>query len=258
MLRSGPFAVERHAQILERLKRDGRLEATALAVEFGISTETIRRDLLSLEREGLLRRVHGGAVTHSEHDSVPDVRQRASLMTSEKATIAQIAAALVPASSVVLMDGGTTTHALAEVYPIDRATTVVTPSLSIATTLLKRSAADVHTLGGDVSPKTWSEGGLWTLRALENINADVLFLGCSGFSAKAGATTSDQVDGEVKRAMISRARRVILLADSTKVGLQHLYSFAQPSDVHLLVTGAGANPDEIQSISDAGVEIQFA
>lgn len=250
------FAVERKALMLDRLRTNGRLEATALAREFGISTETIRRDLIALEQAGSLQRVHGGAVLEAPREAVPDVRQRGSLMTSEKAAIARLAAELVPVAGLVLIDGGTTTQAFAEVYPLDRATTVVTPSLNVAMTLLERSAASVHTLGGDVSPRTWSEGGPWTLRALESITADVVFLGCSGFSADQGATTSNGVDGEVKRAMVASARRRVMLADSTKVGARHLTSFAQLGQIDVLVTDRRADQQELDRIAAAGVEVR--
>ncbi|WP_270886074.1 DeoR/GlpR family DNA-binding transcription regulator [Pedococcus sp. 5OH_020] len=255
---SSAFAVERHTLILERLKSEGRLAAAALAEEIGTSTETIRRDLIALEQAGSLRRVHGGAVLESRRGDVPDVHQRGSLMTNEKAAIARLAASQVPVAALVLIDSGTTTHALAEAYPVDRGTTVVTPSLPVATTLLKRPGSRVHTLGGEVSPRTWSEGGSWTLRALQGLRAEVVFLGCSGFSAGLGATTSDEVDGDVKRGMVAAARRVVVLADSSKIGSQHLMTFAELDQIDLLITGRRADPRELQLISDAGVEIQTA
>lgn len=252
------FAVERQALILERLRTNGSISAAALADEFGLSTETIRRDLIGLEKAGSLRRVHGGAVLGTHRGFVPDVRQRGSLMTAEKTAIAELAATLVPVAALVLVDGGTTAQAFAEVYPLDRATTVVTPSLTVATALLERPAGSVHTLGGEVSPRTWSEGGSWTVRALENIHADLVFLGCSGLSATQGATTSDQVDGNVKRAMVAAARRVVVLADSSKIGSQHLTVFAEPGEIDVLITGRRADPQELERIAASGVEVMLA
>lgn len=244
--------------MLDRLRADGRLEATELARQFGLSTETIRRDLITLEQAGVLHRVHGGAVLGTSRGAVPDVQQRKSLMTSEKQAIAAIAADLVPVAALVLIDAGTTTHAFAEVYPLDRATSVVTPSLNVATTLLERSAPSVHTLGGDISPHTWSEGGSWTVRALEGITAEVAFLGCSGFSADSGATTSDGVDGEVKRAMVASARRRVVLADSSKIGSHHLTMFAQMSQIDILITGRHADARELERIAALGVDVRTA
>jgi len=252
------FAVERQALILERLRANGSISAAALAGELDLSTETIRRDLISLEQAGSLRRVHGGAVLGSHRGFVPDVRQRGTLMTSEKSAIAEVAASLVPVSALVLVDGGTTARALAEIYPLDRATTVVTPSLHVATALLERPAESVHTLGGEVSPRTWSEGGSSTVRALEAIRADIVFLGCSGFSAERGATTSDQVDGDVKKAMVAAARKTVVMADSSKIGSQHLTAFAGLDQVDILITGHDTDADEIRRITDAGVEVRLA
>lgn len=255
---AGAFAVERQALILDRLRANGSVTAAGLAEEFGLSTETIRRDLITLEQAGSLRRVHGGAVLGSQRGFVPDVRQRGSLMTAEKKAIADLAAAIVPVAALVLIDGGTTARALAEVYPLDRATTVVTPSLTVATALLERPSGTVHTLGGEVSPRTWSEGGAWTVRALQNIRADIVFLGCSGFAAGQGATTSDQVDAEVKRAMVAAARRVVVLADSSKIGSQHLATFADLDQIDVLITGRQADTAELELIEKAGVEIHQA
>lgn len=252
------FAIERQALILERLRSNGSIGAAALAEELDLSTETIRRDLITLEQAGSLRRVHGGAVLGSTREFVPDVRQRGSLMTAEKSAMAERAAALVPVAALVLIDGGTSAHALAGVYPLDRATTVVTPSLMVATALLGRPGGSVHTLGGEVSPRTWSEGGTWTVNALRSIRADIVFLGCSGFSSAQGATTSDQVDGEVKRAMVASARRVVVLADSSKIGSQHLTAFADLSQIDVLITGRRADPAELERIEAAGVEVQLA
>lgn len=253
---AGAFAIERHARILQRLEDDGRVEATALAAEFGLSTETIRRDLIFLEEAGSLRRVHGGAVLGTGGRGAPDIGKRGTLMTAEKAAIAELAATFVPAAAVVLIDGGTTAAALAEAYPTDRATTVITQSLIVASALLRRSTDSVHLLGGDVSPRTWSVGGPWAVEALENVNAEILFLGCSGFSAARGATTSDQIDAEVKRALLARARRVVALADSSKIGKDHLTAFAEPSQIDLLITGRNADESEVARIAKSGVEVR--
>lgn len=252
---SSAFAIERQTLILHRLEAEGRVAATSLAMEIGTSTETIRRDLIVLERAGSLHRVHGGAVLEIRRGSVPDVHQRSSLMIDEKAAIAQAAAGLVPAAALVLIDGGTTTQALAHAYPLDRATTVVTPSLIVATTLLSRPGVSVHTLGGDVSPRTWSEGGSWTLRALDGLRAEIVFLGCSGLSAAQGATTSDHVDADVKRGMVAAARRVVVLADSSKIGSQHLTSFAALGQIDVVITGGRADPSELELISAGDVEV---
>ncbi|GGF18203.1 DeoR family transcriptional regulator [Subtercola lobariae] len=244
--------------MLDRLRASGRLEVTALAEEFGLSAETIRRDLIVLEQAGSLKRVHGGALLETSRPVVPDVRQRESLMTIEKKAIAEIAAEFVPVGGLVLIDAGTTTKAFAEVYPLERASTVVTPSLNVATTLLEKSAASVHTLGGDVNPRTWSEAGQWTLQALSRITAEVVFLGCSGISLDQGATTSDGADGDVKRAMLGSARRCVMMADSSKIGTRHLISFAELGQIDILITGRSADPHELERIAASGVDVRLA
>lgn len=254
---AGGFASLRHQHILEKLSVDGRLGASELAAQFGVSTETIRRDLIQLERGGYLQRVHGGAVL--EHRPlVPDVRQREVLMADEKSAIARAALHLVPSGGLVLLDAGTTTRALAALITPEHAVTIVTPSVTIATDLLERSLNSVHLLGGELSQRTWSTTGDWAERSLASLQATTAFLGASGFSASRGLTTSDHADAALKRAMVASARRVIVLADSSKIGTDHITSAASAETVHCLVTTSRADAGETERIRVAGTDVELA
>ncbi|MGH3949876.1 MAG: DeoR/GlpR family DNA-binding transcription regulator, partial [Pseudonocardiaceae bacterium] len=133
------FAEERQQRIAERARAEGRVDVGALAVAFDVTTETIRRDLTTLERHGVLRKVHGGAIPVERLGFEPGLATRDAVMTSEKERIAKAALAELPAEGAVLLDAGTTTARMAEVLPNDRELTVVTNALPIASTLAGRS-----------------------------------------------------------------------------------------------------------------------
>src|SRR5436309_10880091 len=129
------YAEERHQLIVERARRAGRVDVTRLAAELQVTGETIRRDLTALERHGLLRRVHGGAIPVERLGFEPGLAQRAAARTEEKERIAKAALAELPQEGSILLDAGTTTCRLAEMLPADRELTVVTNHLTIAVTL---------------------------------------------------------------------------------------------------------------------------
>lgn len=253
---AGGFASHRHQHILDKLSTDGRLGATELATHFGVSTETIRRDLIQLERAGLLQRVHGGAVLE-QRPLVPDVRQREILMADEKSAIARSAVGLVPTGGMILLDAGTTTRALAALITPDHAVTIVTPSVLIATDLLERSLTSVHLVGGELNPRTWSTTGEWAERSLASLQAATVFLGASGFSASRGLSTSDHADAALKRAMVATARRVVVLADSSKIGTDHITSVAAAEVIDCLITSSRADADETERIRHAGTDVEL-
>ncbi len=143
--------------------------------------ETIRKDLIALERQGLLRRVHGGAVPVQSLAFEPAVETRTQF-ASEKTRIAQAALNHLPAQGSVLIDAGSTTGKLVELFPGDRDLTVYTNTVPLAMSLLTRPRLTVFTLGGRLRNKTFAEVGDWAARALAEINVDVAFLGTNGIS----------------------------------------------------------------------------
>jgi DeoR family transcriptional regulator, fructose operon transcriptional repressor len=145
-----------------------------------VTTETVRRDLDQLERRGLVRRVHGGALPVERLRLEAEVSERALAMAAEKERIAKAALAHVPHEGTVLIDAGTTTARLAELLPDDRELTVVTNSLPIALTLATRLRLTVLTVGGRVRGKTLAQVDRWALRSLAEIRVDVAFLATNG------------------------------------------------------------------------------
>lgn len=232
------YPEERHARIIELARSQGRVEVARLADELEVTPETVRRDLTALERQGLLRRVHGGAIPIERLGFEPGVGTRAGVLTTEKERIAKAALALLPDEGSILLDAGTTTARLAAVLPEDRELTVVTNGLDIAVTLAQRPNLTVLALGGRVRGRTLAAVDVWALQALEDTFVDVAFLGTNGISAERGLTTPDPTEAAVKRAMIGAARRSVVLGDHTKVGADHLIRFGDLDQIDTFVTNS--------------------
>jgi len=252
------YAVERHQTIVERCRRDGRVEVGSLADDLQVTPETIRRDLSELERRRLLRRVHGGAVPVERLLFEPGVPERAASRAAEKARIAAAALSEVPDEGVILLDAGTTTGALADALPVDRELTVVTNDLPIAVGLSAKPNITVWTLGGRVRARTLSQVETWAMRALEEVVVDVAFMATNGITVDDGLTTPDQSESAVKRAMIRAARRSVLLADHTKVGRSFFARFATLEQIDKLITDSGLDEVAARRLRDAGLEVVAA
>jgi DeoR family fructose operon transcriptional repressor len=249
------YAEERHRRIVELARGGGRVEVTALASSFGVSPETVRRDLAALERQGALRRTHGGAVPVERLWFEPEVAERLVTMPEEKARIARAALRFVPSQGVILLDAGTTTGALAELLPAGRDLTVVTNGLPIATVLAASPSITVYVAGGRVRGRTLAAVDDFAARFIEDLAPEVTFIGTNGVIAGRGLMTPDPAEATVKRAMIRSGRRVILLADHTKFGREHFVRFAEIGDIDVLVTDSGLGDDTAQEFEAAGVEV---
>ena len=252
------YPEERQARIVELARSDGRVEVTRLAAALEVTPETVRRDLSSLERQGLLRRVHGGAIPLERLGFEPGLDARDTVMTSEKERIAKAALALLPAEGSILLDAGTTTARLADALPNDRELTVVTNALNIAVNLARRPNLTVLTLGGRVRGRTLAAVDVWAVDILRDTFVDVAFLATNGISAERGLTTPDPTEAAVKRAMIGAARRSILLADHTKVGHDHLVRFADLEAIDTFVTDSGLDPELSGELESAGLRVVHA
>ena len=254
------YAEERQHAIATLVTERGRLAVTAVAEQFGVTTETVRRDLSILERAGMVRRVHGGAVPAGALTLVETgLGERHGTRTEAKRAIAAAAVALLPAADgSVLLDGGSTTAALADVLPSDRRLYVATNSVPIAARLSASPAVTLHVLGGRVRGITQTAVGDATVRALRDLRLDVVFLGANGISPAHGFSTPDEAEAATKRAMVRAGQRVIVLADSSKLGREHLMRFAAVEDVDVLVTDDGADPGVVAELEMTGIEVLIA
>ena len=252
------YAEERQRLIVERARESGRVEVAALADELGVTTETVRRDLTTLERHALLRRVHGGAIPIERLGFEPALAARDSVLTLEKERIARLALAELPDEGTILLDAGTTTARLAASLPTDRELVVLTNALPIAMSLSVRPNITVLMLGGRVRGRTQAAVDAWALQALADSYVDVAFIGTNGISPERGLTTPDTTESAVKRAMIRAARRSVVLADHTKVGQDHLSRFAALDEIDTLITDSGLDAQVADELRAQGPRVLLA
>jgi DeoR family transcriptional regulator, fructose operon transcriptional repressor len=252
------YQEERHAAIIEKARTSGRVDVGELAADFDVTPETVRRDLTSLERYGLLRRVHGGAIPVARLGFEPGIAARNQVMAAEKARIAEAALEEVPVEGAILLDAGTTTARLAEILPIDRELTVVTNAISIAVTLSARPNVTVLTTGGRVRGRTLASVDSWALRVLADTYVDVAFLGTNGVSVERGLTTPDVAEAAVKAAAMNAARRVVVLSDHTKVGNDCFARFGELDDVDTLISDDGLDVGLAADLQAAGPRVVLA
>jgi len=252
------YAEERQQHILERARAAGRVEVNALAEALDVTPETVRRDLTILERHGVLRRVHGGAIPVERLGFEPGVETRAERFVAEKERIGKMALAHLPDEGTVLIDSGTTTLRFAELLPRDRELTIVTNSLPIAALVALQPSLSLYLLGGRVRGRTLAAVGSWLTHALQDVFVDVAFLGTNGVSVERGLTTPDQSEAAAKRAMINAARRTVVLTDHTKIGVDHFSRFADLPDIAAIITDHGLDPETAAEIEALGPEVVLA
>ena len=248
-------ASSRQSAILGTLRSRGQLRAVRMAEELGVTHETIRKDLLTLEAHGLLRRVHGGAVPVESLSYEPAIGARTS-MVEEKQRIAAAATEFLPPSGAILLDSGTTTQALANNLPAGSSLVAITNALPIAFALMAHPQLTVHLLGGRIRSATMATVDSWALRNLTEVQADVAFVGTNAFSLEHGLSTPDSAEAAIKGAMANAARLTVLLADHTKFGRDAVFRYADLDVIDVLVTDDGMRASDAQALdSEAGIEV---
>jgi len=252
------FQSERQNEIVALTLRSGRVEVGELADRFGVTTETIRRDLSDLQGQRLLRRVHGGAIPADTVGFEPLVSIRADLHDTEKRRLALLAVRELPDTGSVIIDSGSTLTRFAEAIPSDCGLRIVTNSLPTAQALADHSDIDVIVLGGNVRKNTLAMVDSSTIAAIEPLNVDTLFISSDGFSPTKGLTTPYSAEAALKQAMIAAAQRVVALVDHSKLGHDQFIRFAEWSDVDVLVTNAEADAASIAAIEALGTSVVLA
>ena len=254
------YAEERQQAMARAVSASGRMSVAELAAEYDVTTETVRRDLSALESLGLVRRVHGGAVPASALTSLEyGLAERDVARTAEKDAIAHAALGLLPPSGgSILLDAGTTTARLAESLPRDRRLVVYTHSVQVAARIVVNPAVELHLLPGTVRSTTHAAVGPETVVALGQLRVDLAFLGTNGVTVGHGFSTPDATEAATKRAIVEAARRVVVLADATKVGVESTVRFAATEEVDVLVTDAELDRGQRKELVAAGLEVVVA
>lgn len=255
------LASQRHARILHELAGVGAVRVADLVVTLGVSDMTVRRDIESLARRGLLERVHGGAVSldHIQGPTAtapssdePGFVVKSRLMLEAKAAIAAEAATLVAPGSSIAISAGTTTMALASELRSVQGITIVTNSIPAAQLLADTAEAAGQTVvltGGTRTPSEALVGPI-AVGALRTLHVDLLFLGVHGLDERAGLTTPNLVEAETNRALIDAARTVCVTADSSKWGVVGLGTIVGLDRVDILVTDTGLSRRAVDVVSE--------
>jgi DeoR family transcriptional regulator of aga operon len=251
---------ERRRAILEIVNRQGSAMISELSRQFGVSAVTVRADINALCARDMLVRSHGGAIRRAEVvlDSPLDVK--AGLHHEEKVRIGRAAAGLVREGEIILLDSGTTTLEVARALT-HRALprlTVVTNALNIATELCGFSQVSLILIGGVLRQISRSFVGPPAQRMLADLHVDQLFLGVDGLEPDVGPSTPDVLEAELNAAMISIARQVNVVTDSSKIGRRSLSTIAPISSIHRIITDSGIRPEHRGILEARGIEVLVA
>jgi DeoR family transcriptional regulator of aga operon len=251
---------ERRQQISTLVRERGSVQVAPLAERFGVSMQTIRKDLRFLAFRGVMERSYGGAIRADAVNVVaePAVETKRSSHASEKARIGKLAAAMVSPGESIVLDSGTTTLQIARFLPDDEDITVLTNDLDIVAALATKERIAVVVLGGTLRRKNMAFYGAQTMGALDDLHVDKLFLGVDGFDVERGISTHYEPEAMLNRKMVQAAGQVIAVTDRSKFGRVCLHRIISLGEIDHLVTD-GNVPEEVRAVSDRlGFRIHLA
>jgi len=252
------FPEERRREIVAGLKREGRCLVADLARRLEVSEVTIRQDLDALEKEGVLRRTHGGAILNVKIGLERPFQVEETSHRAEKERIAAAAVDLVASGDTVILDVGTSVTAAArQLVEQKKKPTVFTNGLNIAAIL--EADPDITTVvtGGTLRPKQHSLVNPFAEFILPRIHADIALIGVSGVEAEHGVTNVNVAEAEMKALFVRASRRRVVLADSSKIGNVALAKFADLHEIDLLITDVGADEENVAAIREKGLEVKL-
>lgn len=249
---------QRRSLLVEYLRRTGFATVDELAARSGASAITIRRDLTTLEEEGLVRRTHGGAVPQAEGLGAVHIHVRLGEFPDRKRAIARFAAGLIEPNASLFLDAGSTCAALAEALPENRNLTVITHSVTVVNVLKRRAGVRLIALGGEFDAALDACLGPVTEMNLARFTIDQAFLGASGIDPRQGCVNNSVSETTIKQTVNRQVHRSVILADSSKFGAHGLYKTIPIEEVRRLVSDDCATPAQIQALQAAGVQVDLA
>lgn len=247
---------EREVLILERLRLNGRVIAAELAAEFRTSEHTVRRHLRDLAEAGHCKRVYGGAVLVAAADPRASTRMNQSVGRKQRLGVA--AATIVRTGQVILLDAGTTNAAIADALPDDANLTVITNSPDVCTRLIDRPGFDVILIGGRVTPRGAGSTGATALLQVQQVKADLCFLGACSFDIAEGVAAFDAEEAELKRAMVKAAGQLAVAVTSEKLMTSGPFLVAPASAIDYLIVEADLASDRIAALTGACTHLVVA
>lgn len=255
-------AAERQGKIVEFVLEKGRIRIPEMCEMFDISDMTARRDLNELDRLGLLRRVHGGAIANLGRSYEPPFQTRFVKNQEAKTLIGRKAADLIYDGDSIALDVGTTTLEIVPALHGKRNLTIITSCLQIASRVVDQLSLDVDArlilTGGIVRPRELSMVGPISEQVYQQLHVDKAFLGIGGISLEDGLTEYNIEDTQIKRMLLRSAREKIVLADGSKFGVTTFASVAPLTSVDRIVTDATAPAEMLQAIRRQGVDVIIA
>ena len=251
------LAEERRMQLAAWSKAEGRVDALEASNRLNVAVETVRRDLDILQRRGVVRRVHGGAIPSERFTKEANVSERKSRNALAKSKIANAAAKFIPETGCIFVDGGSSTESLWTHLLNKPNLLVVTNNITLASRI-GESTTRMILLGGEVRPQSLSTTGNLAVEELNKFHAQVAFIGVNGISDEAGLTTADIGEAVVKRVMIANAGERILLADNSKFGSSFAAKFASVSDFDRLVTDTETPEDFLNTFRSSDCDVVLA
>jgi DeoR family transcriptional regulator of aga operon len=254
------FTEERRRRIRQLIHERERVTVEELAQRFDVSTVTVRSDLAALEAAGVLVRSHGGAIKPVDLATDVPIGVKEGLHRAEKARIARVAARMIQPGETVVLDSGTTTHAIARELRREPTVplTVITNALNIAVELAGVPRIRVIQLGGLVRDMSLSTVGPQAEQMLHGLRADRAFLGVDGLDAEAGLTTPDVLEAKLNALMIQVSREIVAVADASKLGRRSLCTIAPLDALDKLVTDARPPQAMRRTLREADVEVVLA
>ncbi|MEF3111639.1 DeoR/GlpR family DNA-binding transcription regulator [Streptomyces chrestomyceticus] len=257
---------ERMNALLELLGERGRVEVEEAASQLEVSAATMRRDMDALADQQLLTRTRGGAVLSSVAYDLP-IRYKRAHHAAEKEAVAQAAAKLVERGDVVGLSGGTTTTEIARVLATrpefaeagpQPHLTIVTNSLNIANELAVRPQIKIVLTGGVAHSRSFELVGPFSELVLQQISVDIAFIGANGIEPVMGATVHDEAEARINRLMAERARRAVVVADSSKIGARCFARVGGADVFDTLITDSGARESVRREFGERGLRVVAA
>jgi DeoR/GlpR family transcriptional regulator of sugar metabolism len=245
---------DRQVNILKLLEENNQTSVNELSTRLGVSSATIRQDLSFLESEGLIKRVHGGAVL----EDAEDLSNRLGVNYDKKLRIARKAAGLVNDGETILIESGSTNALLARELAKKKNITIITSNVYIARQLRKSKQTDIIILGGIYQPGSESMVGKITRASLDLLNFDKAFIGIDGYTAEAGFTLRDLFRAEISSYIVKKATDAIIISDSTKFGKKELTNVCYLSDIKRIATDNELNASYQAEFSRAGIDLIMA
>ncbi|CAN7736266.1 DeoR/GlpR family DNA-binding transcription regulator [Paenibacillus sp. LjRoot153] len=249
---------DRRLTILHHLEMEGKVQVHHLSELLTVSTETVRRDLDRLEKEGKLRKVYGGAVKMRMEMVEPPFLNRVQMMKPEKAAIGQLAASLVQDGETIMLDNGTTTIEIVPFLSDKTNVTLITNSIPILNLAMETFRGRIIFAGGEVNQECRAVTGTLVDQLLDQFKVNKAFISAGGISLTDGITDFHLAEAVISRKMMQRAEECILVADHSKFGLSTFARVAKLEEISMLITDTGCPKEWVDTIEGLGIEVRIS